>query len=51
MTALGALVGDTARLSLTRALPLRVGDVTLLRDPGRHHIPAGVTVPSRGCGR
>ncbi|SFO91517.1 selenocysteine-specific translation elongation factor [Actinomadura madurae] len=35
---------DTARLSLRRALPLRVGDVALLRDPGRHRVPAGVTV-------
>ncbi|TDC57875.1 selenocysteine-specific translation elongation factor [Actinomadura sp. KC345] len=38
------LGGDTARLSLRRPLPLRVGDVALLRDPGRHRIPAGVTV-------
>ncbi|WP_433479715.1 SelB C-terminal domain-containing protein [Spirillospora sp. CA-142024] len=35
---------DTARLSLRRALPLRIGDVALLRDPGRHRVPAGVTV-------
>ncbi|WP_149261490.1 selenocysteine-specific translation elongation factor [Actinomadura sp. K4S16] len=35
---------DTARLSLRRPLPLRVGDVALLRDPGRHRVPAGVTV-------
>ncbi|WP_242905619.1 selenocysteine-specific translation elongation factor [Actinomadura terrae] len=35
---------DTARLSTTRRLPLRVGDVALLRDPGRHRVPAGVTV-------
>ncbi|MFB4307134.1 SelB C-terminal domain-containing protein [Actinomadura sp. GTD37] len=35
---------DTARLSLRRALPLRAGDVALLRDPGAHRVPAGVTV-------
>ncbi len=35
---------DTARLTLDRALPLRVGDRALLRDPGAHRIPAGVTV-------
>ncbi|WP_207400325.1 GTP-binding protein, partial [Actinomadura fibrosa] len=35
---------DTARLTLGRALPLRVGDVALLRDPGRHRVPAGITV-------
>ncbi|GAA0561933.1 SelB C-terminal domain-containing protein [Actinomadura livida] len=35
---------DTARLSLRRPLPLRVGDIALLRDPGRHRVPAGVTV-------
>ncbi|TDC84191.1 selenocysteine-specific translation elongation factor [Actinomadura sp. 7K507] len=35
---------DTARLALRRPLPLRVGDVALLRDPGRHRVPAGVTV-------
>lgn len=35
---------DTARLSLARPLPLRVGDRALLRDPGRHRVPAGVTV-------
>ena len=35
---------DTARLRLTRPLPLRVGDRLLLRDPGRHHIAGGVTV-------
>ncbi|GGV30322.1 translation elongation factor [Actinomadura cremea] len=38
------LGADTARLTLRRALPLRVGDVALLRDPGRHRVPAGVTV-------
>ncbi|NKZ03611.1 selenocysteine-specific translation elongation factor, partial [Actinomadura latina] len=35
---------DTARLALRRPLPLRVGDVALLRDPGAHRVPAGVTV-------
>ncbi|WP_243708839.1 selenocysteine-specific translation elongation factor [Actinomadura sp. GC306] len=35
---------DTARLSLRRPLPLRAGDTALLRDPGRHRVPAGVTV-------
>ncbi|MFG3479353.1 SelB C-terminal domain-containing protein [Streptomyces sp. NPDC047980] len=35
---------DTARLRLARALPLRIADRALLRDPGRHRIPAGVTV-------
>jgi selenocysteine-specific elongation factor len=35
---------DTARLSLATPLPLHVGDLALLRDPGRHRIPAGVTV-------
>ncbi|HEY7054003.1 MAG TPA: SelB C-terminal domain-containing protein [Mycobacterium sp.] len=33
-----------ARLRLARPLPLRVGDVGLLRDPGEHRIAAGVTV-------
>ncbi|MQA81193.1 MAG: selenocysteine-specific translation elongation factor [Streptosporangiales bacterium] len=33
-----------ARLRLDRALPLRFGDRALLRDPGRHHVAAGVTV-------
>ncbi|WP_028926028.1 selenocysteine-specific translation elongation factor [Pseudonocardia acaciae] len=36
--------GDTARLTLRTALPLRVGDRALLRDPGRHRITAGLTV-------
>jgi selenocysteine-specific elongation factor len=31
-----------ARLRLARPLPLRVGDVGLLRDPGEHRIAAGV---------
>ena len=35
---------DTARLTLARPLPLRVGDTALLRDPGRHRVPARVTV-------
>ena len=38
------LGADTARLSLNRALPLRIGDVAVLRDPGRHRIAAGATV-------
>ncbi|MCG5432416.1 SelB C-terminal domain-containing protein [Mycobacterium sp. MYCO198283] len=38
-------LGDTAaRLRLSRPLPLRVGDVGLLRDPGEHRIAAGVEV-------
>jgi selenocysteine-specific elongation factor len=32
------------RLTLSRPLPLRVGDRVLLRDPGRHHIVGGGTV-------
>ena len=39
-----ALGGDTARLTLTTPLPLRIGDRALLRDPGRHHVAGGVTV-------
>ncbi|NYH81134.1 selenocysteine-specific elongation factor [Actinopolyspora biskrensis] len=38
------LGADTARLSLDRPLPLRIGDRALLRDAGRHHVPSGVTV-------
>jgi selenocysteine-specific elongation factor len=38
------LGADTARLALRRPLPLRVGDTALLRDPGAHRVPAGVTV-------
>jgi selenocysteine-specific elongation factor len=38
------LGGDTARLTLARALPLRVGDRGLLRDPGRHHVVGGAVV-------
>ena len=38
-------LGDVgARLRLTRPLPLRVGDIGLLRDPGEHRIAAGVEV-------
>jgi selenocysteine-specific elongation factor len=33
-----------ARLRLTRALPLRVGDAGLLRDPGQHRIATGFEV-------
>lgn len=35
---------DTARLTLAKPLPLRVGDRGLLRDPGEHRIPAGFDV-------
>lgn len=35
---------DTARLQLARPLPLRIGDVGLLRDPGRHVVLTGLTV-------
>ncbi|HEX6501101.1 MAG TPA: selenocysteine-specific translation elongation factor, partial [Micromonosporaceae bacterium] len=35
---------DTARLRLSRPLPLRLGDRVLLRDPGWHHIAGGATV-------
>jgi selenocysteine-specific elongation factor len=38
------LGADTARLRLGTALPLRIGDRALLRDPGRHHVAGGVTV-------
>ncbi|BBY18771.1 selenocysteine-specific translation elongation factor [Mycolicibacterium litorale] len=37
-------MGVAARLRLARPLPLRVGDVGLLRDPGQHRIAAGVEV-------
>jgi selenocysteine-specific elongation factor len=38
-------LGDAAaRLRLARPLPLRIGDVGLLRDPGEHRIAAGVEV-------
>ncbi|WP_243727264.1 selenocysteine-specific translation elongation factor [Actinocrispum wychmicini] len=33
-----------ARLTLESALPLRIGDSGLLRDPARHRVIAGVTV-------
>ncbi|WP_101947918.1 SelB C-terminal domain-containing protein [Mycobacterium sp. 3519A] len=33
-----------ARLRLGHALPLRVGDIGLLRDPGEHRIAAGIEV-------
>jgi selenocysteine-specific elongation factor len=36
--------GHAARLTLGSPLPLHVGDRALLRDPGRHLIPAGVIV-------
>ncbi len=35
---------DTARLTTTTALPLRVGDRGLVRDPGEHRIAAGFDV-------
>ncbi len=35
---------DTARLTPARALPLRVGDRAVLRDPGGRRTPCGVTV-------
>ncbi len=35
---------DTARLRLSRPLPLQLGDRLLLRDPGQHHIAGGATV-------
>jgi selenocysteine-specific elongation factor len=38
------LGADTARLRLSRPLPLRIGDRALLRDPGRHHVAGGVIV-------
>jgi selenocysteine-specific elongation factor len=34
---------DTARLALATPLPLRIGDMAALRDPGRQLILAGVT--------
>lgn len=50
---------DTARLTLARALPLRVGDRAVLREPGGGRTPCGVTVldvrpprlTRRGAGR
>jgi len=38
------LGSGAARLRLARPLPLRVGDIGLLRDPGEHRIAAGVEV-------
>ncbi|MFZ5850704.1 MAG: selenocysteine-specific translation elongation factor, partial [Actinomycetota bacterium] len=38
------LAADTARLTLRHRLPLRVGDRLLVRDPGRHQVPAGAVV-------
>ncbi|GAA5194415.1 selenocysteine-specific translation elongation factor [Rugosimonospora acidiphila] len=38
------LGADTARLRLVAALPLRVGDRALLRDPGRRHVAAAAAV-------
>lgn len=38
------LSGDTARLLLPVALPLRAGDRAILRDPGAQHVVAGVMV-------
>lgn len=50
---------DTARLTLRRELPLRIGDRAVLREPGGSRIPCGVTVldvrpprlDRRGAGR
>ncbi len=39
-----ALGPAAARLRLARPLPLRVKDIGLLRDPGRHRIAAGIEV-------
>jgi selenocysteine-specific elongation factor len=38
------LGSDNARLTLDTDVPLRVGDIALLRDPGRHQIIGGATV-------
>lgn len=38
------LGSDTARLTLARSLPLRIGDRGLLRNPGAHHVSGGITV-------
>jgi selenocysteine-specific elongation factor len=35
---------DTVRLTLDTDVPLRVGDIALLRDPGRHQIIGGAIV-------
>ena len=37
-------LGTAARLRLTQPLPLRIGDIGLLRDPGEHRIAAGIEV-------
>ncbi|MCG7594979.1 selenocysteine-specific translation elongation factor [Mycobacterium sp. PSTR-4-N] len=38
-------LGDAgARLRLSKPLPLRIGDIGLLRDPGEHRIAAGIEV-------
>jgi selenocysteine-specific elongation factor len=50
---------DTARLTLARGLPLRVGDRAVLREPGGSRMPCGATVldvrpprlTRRGAGR
>ncbi len=50
---------DTARLTLHRALPLRIGDRAVLREPGGGRTPRGITVldvapprlARRGAGR
>lgn len=50
---------DTARLTLARGLPLRVGDRAVLREPGGSRTPCGLTVldvrpprlTRRGAGR
>lgn len=50
---------DTARLALGRALPLRVGDRAVLREPGGRRVPCAATVldvrpprlSRRGAGR
>lgn len=50
---------DTARLTLSRGLPLRTGDRAVLREPGGSRTPCGVTVldvrpprlTRRGAGR
>ncbi|MDQ3476870.1 MAG: selenocysteine-specific translation elongation factor [Actinomycetota bacterium] len=35
---------SNARLALAAPLPLRIGDVAVLRDPGRRRIAAGITI-------
>jgi selenocysteine-specific elongation factor len=35
---------ETARLTMATALPLRVGDRGVVRDPGEHRVPAGIVV-------